>query len=293
MHGGHVDKSQFADSPLSAHNQRISVLKLLDSPSTNFDAVQDQLLVSSSGAQLNRRGPILFFPIHQFRYTYAIQHLARLFFRIHSSSEMSDLDMRARSVCRHLDFVFGRKSSTTPKFTQVGAHVRMHDQDCVVGCLSSKVLDEGTFYLLTQPEDWDVSVLTYVIVYFMLTLEPFLANLPDGTQTLGRIPRSDMKLVATIEKDGAPFVVMPHTMAACYAVRSYLCTSPLTDTVLAEVQRVSTILIQNYLPEIWLALVPFLGVIEDGERRLHQYFQKLTDVHTHDTFRSSFLNLLF
>ena len=98
--------------------------------------------------------------------------------------------------------------------------------------------------------------------------------------------------VVTIMPDKAR-LVMPYTLRACLDIRKHLCSVPITDTTMADVKGAVTYFIDYFLPDIWVAFYPLAQSLDDGEAKLYAYFNHLTRVLRTDTFRSSFLNLIF
>lgn len=261
-------------NPLGEYDARLTIPKIATTQPAQTPKV---LLVDpKSGSQVVTLGSIVVLPVTRHHYTYAIQHLVRLFFRTQigspESATMTELEDRAYGMCSSLHLFFGPESADAGK---------------TIGYLNSSILKLGQLQLVQQAEELKVSILTYMVIYFVLSMHDMLTVDPESSRAC------DIPVVATLSMHGSPYLIMPYTLSACQQIRTHLCGTPLTDTVLAEVQRVSTLFIDRYLPELWLAFLPLAQTLENGESRLHTYFGRMTRVHQNDTFRSSFLNLLF
>jgi len=264
------------------YDATIPIMNVASSCATTLSP-QEVLKDANSSARVMKVGLLLVVPIARPRFSYAIQHVTRLFFRTQITdpvgSSMSETEDRAHGMCSSLHLFFG------PESFQKG---RMGN---TLGYLNASVLKLGQLKLVTHHEEWSVSILTYVILYFILTLHDAIGSKEEEARE--KLDKTGLPLVATIDRQSTPFLVMPYTLRACHAVRAHLCTTPLTDTVLAEVQRVSTLFITTYLPELWMAFLPLAQAHPDGESKLRAYFRDLVRVNDTDTFRSSFLNLVF
>lgn len=269
--------------PLAEYRHKISILRAVMTPLRN-DTPETDPIVQVGDARVVRLGSLILVPLVQYRYAYAIQHLVRLFFRAQPVGVLGGLKHQIQGICSRMHLFFGGDLSVGPSAGP-----------SVVGYINSNILSLGTIQALDPsqpPSEWTVSILSYVILYFVLLLDPFLAQ-PAIVEPTSK-DRSDMPIVATIDHNESQLVVMPYTLAACRALQTIMCTSPLPDAVLDEVQRVCDVFVRDYMPELWLAFIPLAHRDElDGERKLRAYFNKISNISTQDIFRSSFLHLLF
>ncbi len=252
--------------PLIDYKHQVSILRCVAT------CDPDAPILSYRGDHVVPLGTVLIAPVYHFTYTYGIQHLVRLFFRLDSASDVPDpCRTQARALCSSLHLFFGDRSRRE-----------------TIGYIQRDILNFGTLNLMDQSQDtWTPSVMTYMILYFILQLEPMMES--DNEVA------ADLPLVCTMADDASPHtrtLVMPYTLHACHAVREFMCIKPLTDSVLDEVQRICDIFVREYVPELWLAFLPIAQSTTNGEHKLRTYFQQLDATSNHDTFRSKFLTLL-
>lgn len=258
-------------NPLITYDPRIQIIRHAENPSLKPKTLATQ---PRSPAQLVHLGSTILMPIYEPLYAYAIQHLVRLFYRTSWTHELasaqSDLEQRAHKLCSSLNLFFGPDSMTTGE---------------TVGHVKASVLNFGSLQLI-DPEptkDLSLSVLAYLVMYFILTMRDML-----GPSTAA--PRG-LPVIVTMPDEA--LLVVPYTLRACLDTRAHLCNTPITDTVMAEVKRVTTRFVDHFLPEIWMAFYPLSRTLDRGEDKLYAYFNHLEHVMRTDTFRSSFLNLVF
>ena len=267
-----VHKKPFAhiaaeDDPLRQYDHRLIVVRQLANKKNEPIFHLDQVV---------QFGNLVFFPIHQVYHAYAIQHITMMYFAVQSDRAILMNLEKDKQFCSRMRMIF----YDTPEL-------------CVergtLAYMKADILKYGTLHKIDSSisPKWKVSSLSLVLMYYMLLLDKYMP-----TEQTNDLPLVNARDYQAWDHDNK-VVIMPYTLAACQAIKTYMCREPLTDALLEEVQQVCSTLHTNFMLELWIALLPFAKQSgKEGETRLRSYFQKLHEIETQDTFRSTFLSLL-